>query len=89
MYTFSESSEWYRHETGESDEVRQRHQGFRQQEEADGGRQQGAWGNNGTGKKKKKKGFEHQNLCSPSTDINNCVSNILAKHFGETWQEDK
>lgn len=35
-------------------------------------------------KKKKKKGFEHQNLCSPSTDITNCVSNILAKHFGET-----
>lgn len=40
-------------------------------------------------KKKKKKGFEHQNLCLPSTDINNCVGNILAKHFGETWQEDK
>lgn len=33
---------------------------------------------------KKKKDFKHQNLCSPSTDINNCVSNILAKHFGET-----
>lgn len=40
-------------------------------------------------KKKKKKGFEHQNLCSPSTDINNCVGNILAKHFGETWQSEE
>lgn len=38
---------------------------------------------------KKKKDFKHQNLCSPSTDTNNCVGNILAKHFGETWQEDK